>query len=110
MIEKRQGCDRRGDYRHPAAGQCMWRKSGSRATFQGWLSDRSRTSVSFITASAAPSASGDEIELIGPGRSHRQYRITRIAPYDGHLSLIACRGARSRGEEQTVLPPLEVWS
>ncbi|MCK4660853.1 MAG: hypothetical protein KAV82_15140 [Phycisphaerae bacterium] len=95
MIEKRERRDRRTEPRWAKAGKVSWGNAGTYATFPAWLSDESRSSVSFITSAGTLPDLGDRIELIGLHLFPQQYHVTRTAPYDGRLSLIACRRARA---------------
>lgn len=93
MIERRKvgGCDRRREPRCASAGTISWRMTGSDRAFIGWLSDRSRSSLSFITARKHAPSLGEAIEVVGSDRRRRAFRTTRIAGYDDDFSLIACR-------------------
>jgi hypothetical protein len=94
MIEKRKarGADRRRESRYPLASRLSWRKAGNDKRLVGWLSDTSRSSVSFIASRRNQPSFGEMIEMIGPDRHEHALRVTRVAPYDENLSLIACRG------------------
>lgn len=94
MIEKRkpQGRDRRCESRYSLGGTFSWRKAGGDRKFVGWLSDTSRSSVSFITSRRSQPSFGEMIEMIGSDDHEHALRVTRVASYDEDLSLIACRG------------------
>jgi len=94
MIEKRQarGEDRRCESRCPTTGTLSWRKAGTHTNLFGWLSDTSRSSVSFIALTRRQPSFGEMIEMIGPDGHGHALRVTRVASYDEDLSLIACRG------------------
>ncbi len=91
MHEKRQRRDRRSDPRYPLAGKIFWRKPARTLNVLGWLSDTSRSGVSFVTKDNDRIVLGEEIELLNASREIQRYCITRIAPYDSRLSLVACR-------------------
>ena len=93
MIEKRKvgGCDRRREPRCASAGTISWRMTGSDRAFIGWLSDRSRSSLCFITSSEHAPSFGEAIDVVGSDRCRRAFRTARIARYDDNLSLIAGR-------------------
>lgn len=93
MIEKRKlgRCDRRREPRYASAGAISWRRAGSDRAFIGWLSDTSRSSLSFIASSENEPSFDEAIEVTGSDRCRRAFRTTRIARYDDNLSLIACR-------------------
>jgi hypothetical protein len=107
MIEKRQGHDRRGDPRQARAGRITWRKVGTPVTLSGWLSDASRSGLSFVASTRTGLKQGDRLEWLGADSVRRHYSVTRVAPYDEHLSLIACRQAAS-APDQPFRPLLEV--
>jgi hypothetical protein len=91
MMEKRTRSERRCEPRYPLAGTLRWRKTGGDRTLVGWLSDTSRSSMSFITSRASQPSFGERIEMIGSDRSACPFRVTRTAAYDESLSLVACR-------------------
>ena len=107
MIEKRRKRDRRREVRRVRAGQIRWRRTGTCTTFHGWLSDVSPASVSFIAPARSRPASGEEIEVFGSDRGQQRYRMTRIAPYDQRLSLVACRRVSPCAVEWDVPPTME---
>jgi hypothetical protein len=91
--------ERRREVRTEAAGRIAWRTAPGQppvrppAEHVGWLSDRSRSSVSFITATATQPSFGQQIEVCSGGGRRRQrqrWRVARTAPYDDQLSLVAC--------------------
>lgn len=98
MIDKRSGSDRRSERRYPAAGKIFWQTTGRRGRSVGWLSDRSASSVSFITAAGVGVQPGEAIDLIDAKNVTQQCRVTRTEPYDEHLSLVACRKLRAAPE------------
>ena len=108
MTEKRATDDRRTQARQAQAGRIMWRKAGDHATFAGWLSDLSPSSVSFVASARVQPTAGDEIEVIDPDRSRHAYRVTRIAPYDARLALVACRSTAPRITAAPGVPAAEV--
>ncbi len=108
MIEKRDPGDRRRERRIAQAGRIRWRKAGTHTTFHGWLSDQSRSSVSFVASASARPTCGEEIEVIASNRSRQRYRVTRTASYDDRLSLIGCRSGSSRAVKQGTPSGLEV--
>ena len=91
MIDKRSARDRRCETRWALAGTILWRAAGSDRTFFGWLSDTSRSSLSFIATSQNAPSFGEVIDVAVSDRCRYVFRTTRIAPYDDDLSLIACR-------------------
>ena len=94
MIEKRKarGADRRRESRYPLASTLSWRKAGHDKRFVGWLSDTSRSSVSFIASRKSQPSFGEVVKMTGPDGHEQALRVTRVAPYDETLSLIAGRG------------------
>lgn len=86
-----EGIERRTERRLPTAGRVCWRRLDNNVKFVGWLSDASSTSVSFVTSAASQPAYGEELELLRDNRPRQRCRVTRMAPYDDHFSLIACR-------------------
>ena len=91
MLERRDMHDRRREERHSAAGRISWRKAGGRMGCVGWLSDRSRSSVSFIASAGLQPRCNQEVELTDADGYNERYRVTRVTAYDDKLSLIACR-------------------
>ena len=91
MIERRKGEDRRCEPRSEAVGQIAWLQMEQSEPTVGWLSDRSRSSVSFIASSGERPEPGEYIELIGVSPSRQRACVTRVAAYDDRHSLIACR-------------------
>jgi hypothetical protein len=90
---QQQGCasrDRRRDRRYPLAGTLSWCRSHDADMLTGWSSDTSRSSLSFVTARRNEPAFGEIIEMSGSGRPSQVFRVTRTAPYDDRLSLVAC--------------------
>lgn len=88
--------DRRSERRHAEAGRVSWRATNGPVGHVGWLSDASKSSVSFVASAASLPAYGEEVEVIRPDRSRQRGRVRRVAAYDEHLALIACRGRQSR--------------
>lgn len=100
--ERRANSDRRRELRHSLAGRISWKRTDDHDGHFGWLSDASRSSVSFITSSRSEPLIGEEIEVDGDHRGlMRRGRIARVTPYDDSLWLVACRAA----EEQNATPP-----
>jgi hypothetical protein len=99
MIDKRRGSDRRSERRYPAAGKIFWQTAGKRDRKTGWLSDRSASSVSFITAAGIGVQPGETIDLIDATNVTQQCQVARTEPYDERLSLIACRRLRASPQE-----------
>lgn len=91
MTERRIQRDRRSEPRYPVSGRVFWRKPGRSLSYAGWLSDASTASASFITADHARLTVGEQVQLTGSKHAAQCYRVTRIAPYDDKLSLVACR-------------------
>jgi len=85
------GVERRTELRLPTAGRVCWRRLDNSVKFVGWLSDASPLSVSFVTSAASQPSFGEELELLKEGEPLRRCRVTRMAPYDDHFSLVACR-------------------
>ncbi|HVP11768.1 MAG TPA: hypothetical protein VMV94_11345 [Phycisphaerae bacterium] len=83
--------ERRGESRLPAAGRICWKRLDKNIKFVGWLSDASPLSISFVTSAATQPSYGEELEVIRENDSRRRCRVMRLAPYDDHFSLIACR-------------------
>jgi len=88
--------DRRTEQRYHTAGRVAWMPAGMPHGHVGWLSDRSRLSVSFVTSGRSQPATGQEIEIRCPAFPPERFRVTRVAPYDDHLALVACRRTRPR--------------
>ncbi len=86
-----EGIERRTERRLPTAGRVCWRRLDNNVKFLGWLSDTSPASVSFVTSAAAQPAYGEELELLRDNHPWQRCRVTRMAPYDDHFSLVACR-------------------
>ena len=87
--------DRRSEPRRAEAGRVSWRTANAPARHVGWLSDASKSSVSFVTAAGHQPEYGEEIEVVRPDRSRQRARVTRVAIYDEHLALVACRSRNS---------------
>ena len=87
--------DRRREPRHAEAGQVSWHTTNGPVRRVGWLSDASKSSVSFVTVAAHQPEYGEEIEVVRPDRSRQRGRVTRVAIYDEHLALVACRSRNS---------------
>ena len=102
MTERRIERDRRSEPRYPVAGRVFWRKPGRSLSYPGWLSDASASSASFITAGPVRLTVGEQVQLSGSKHAAQHCRVTRIAPYDDNLSLVACRtppGAAAESSE-----------
>ena len=93
MTERRTEQDRRSEPRYPVAGRVLWGKPGRSPSCLAWLSDASASSASFITANHAHLTVGAQVQLAGSKHAARHYRVTRLAPYDDKLSLVACRAS-----------------
>ena len=95
MQEKRTKSDRRSEERHDAAGRVFWNQPGRCSTYAGWLSDDSLSGTSFVTATSRRLSVGDVVEVQPQGADSAPQRcqVTRIAPYDRRLSLVACKSA-----------------
>lgn len=90
-VERRES-DRRREHRYELAGRICWGRPEVGESHAGWLSDASDRSVSFITASGSKPKFGEEVELnTGLAWAPPRGRVERIAPYDEHLCLVACR-------------------
>ena len=91
MSEKRKarGADRRRESRHALVGALAWRKAGGDKRFVAWLSDTSRSSVSFIASRRSQPSLGELIQMIGSDGHEDAFRVTRVASYDKDHSLIA---------------------
>jgi hypothetical protein len=83
--------ERRRESRFPAAGRICWKRHDKNIKFVGWLSDASSSSISFVTSAMTQPSYGEELEVIRDDNSLRRCRVTRLAPYDDHFSLIACQ-------------------
>jgi hypothetical protein len=68
-----------------------WKRRGAEATAPGWLSDTSRSGVSFVVSRAHQPSLGEEIELSCFVRLGERCRVIRISPYDENLSVVGCR-------------------
>lgn len=90
MYERRQAGDRRSEPRHPVASRITWKRRGAEATTPGWLSDTSRSGVSFVVSRAHQPSLGEEIELSCSVRLGERCRVVRISPYDENLALVGC--------------------
>lgn len=84
------GRDRRRDRRYPLAGILCWRRAHDDDALSGWSSDTSRSSLSFVTSQRNEPAFGEIIEMSAGGHALQVFRVTRTAPYDDRLSLVAC--------------------
>lgn len=89
--KRRETFDRRAEPRVSAAGRIHWRKRSSEAIYRGWLSDQSRSSLSFITGSDTQPSAGEALEILEPDHLRRRCHVTRIASYDDRLCVIICR-------------------
>ncbi len=89
MMEKRDRQDRRSENRYPIAERILWKTAGSDFC-PGWVSDRSSSSISFVTAMNDPLSQNEEIELVGSNKSCDRFRVTRTSHYGEHF-LVACR-------------------
>ena len=89
-MDKRDRQDRRSENRQPVAERILWKSRGDEQYSPGWVSDRSQTSVSFVTAVANPLGMDEEIDVVGEDKSCQQFRVTRTSPYGEHF-LVACR-------------------
>lgn len=81
--------DRRTEERVPAAERIHWKLEFADESIGGWLSDRSDTGVSFVSATWHQPTPGDTICLTGPAGDARRYIVTRVQPYSDSLSLVA---------------------
>ena len=95
MPEQRAKSDRRSAQRHDAAGRVLWNRPGRHSKYAGWLSDASPSGASFVTATTRPLSVGDVVEVqpLGADSAPQRCQVTRIAPYDRRLSLVACKSA-----------------
>jgi len=103
MNERRRESDRRDDLRRPACGRVSWTKSSSDRTYLGWLSDQSSTSLSFLAGTSCRPSLDEQVVVMGPDRKRRSAQVARIAPFDDHVSLIACRAADAADQIQTTV-------
>jgi hypothetical protein len=90
--ERRQNRrERRAEAREPLAARIQWRMAGSEQTRTGWVSDQSRSSVSFVSTVNDSLPVNQEIEVIRPaGPLAGLFRVMRVTDY-GSGSLIACK-------------------
>jgi len=107
MHDKRTPSDGYGEQSTPSAGRVRWQAEGSVTTHRGWLSDRSHTTLSFITGSHAQPSTGDRLVITGSSGSVRRYRVTRIASYDNRACLVACT-ARANDDDLNTPPEHQV--
>ncbi len=91
MWERRGQGDRRGEDRAAASGRVQWRKESSDKANRGWLVDQSASSFAFVAGTRISPQLGERIEMAGEDLMTRKARVTRVADYDAHLSLVACR-------------------
>jgi hypothetical protein len=89
--KRRETSDRRAEPRVSAAGRIHWKKRSSEPIYRGWLSDQSRSSLSFITGSDTQPSAGEALEILEPDHLRRRCHVTRIAGYDDRLCFVACR-------------------
>lgn len=101
MLHKTHDSDRRILPRQPAAGRVTWRLGAAPRSYVGYLSDRSRLGLSFVSGSAVAPAVGELLELRDANGLQRCLRVVRVAPYDDVTHLIACRAVRA---ERTPTP------
>ena len=85
--------ERRHEPRYDSAERITWKQIAFDDAFPGYVKNRSQSSVAFITAAKSTPPIGQEVEVIGPDLSQEQHQVMRIAPYDAHISLVACRRA-----------------
>ena len=95
MAEQRTKSDRRSEQRHDAAGRVFWNKPGRHIKYAAWLSDASPSGTSFVTETSTRLSVGDVVEVQphGADSAPQRCRVTRIAPYDRRLSLVAGQSA-----------------
>ena len=86
-----QSEERRRERRLPVAGRVKWCNVNCENAYWAWLSDASPSSIAFIMSTDTLALMDDEIVLTGPNAPHGTLRITRIAPYDDALSLVAAQ-------------------
>lgn len=88
--------DRRTEPRYPLGGRIRWQRLDDMSIAEGWVVDRSDSSLSFITAAALNPVKGEGISIISADKnkdgeaSEEHLRICRVRPYDARLLLVAC--------------------
>lgn len=93
MIQTESHDDRRTEIRHPAPGRIRWQREDDPRTYDGWLSDRAASSVSFITSEFRPPLEGELLQLRMPHHPREAFRVVRTTPYDTSMRFVACRRA-----------------
>ncbi|MCK6457959.1 MAG: hypothetical protein L6Q92_15700 [Phycisphaerae bacterium] len=91
MLESTADFDRRSTERVCVSGRIEWKRAGDDGLRRGWLSDRATDSLSFIVGTDVRPSLDDVIEIVHVDRPPENLRVTRIAPYDDHLSVVAGR-------------------
>jgi hypothetical protein len=86
--------DRRFEPRRESAGRILWHSDAGPEDNVGWLSDRSLSSLTFVTATQRAPRRGQTIHVVDSAHASRRFRVTRISDYDETCSLIACRATR----------------
>jgi hypothetical protein len=90
MIAEEQQ-DRRREPRYPHAEVIGWCFPESKVTYRGWVSDKSRSGISFVTPDNSCMSLGDEINLHSDSSLSDRCEVVRIEQYDDRLCLVACR-------------------
>lgn len=99
MFHEMQDSERRTLPRQPAAGRVTWRMGAAPRSYVGYISDRSRLGLSFVSGAAIAPAIGELLELRDANGMQLCMRVVRVAPYDDVTHLIGCRAIR---EERSV--------
>ncbi len=94
MTDEKNVSDRRTERRRPVGGRIRWRRADDDELHRAWLSDVSVRSLSFVVGAAAPPRPGERLEVQDAGGARRSCCVTRVAPYDAHLMLVAARTER----------------
>ncbi len=94
MTDEENASDRRTEQRRPAGGRISWRRADDGETHRAWLSDVSARSLSFVAGAGTPPRPGERLEVRDTGGARRCCCVTRVAPYDARLTLVAARTER----------------
>jgi hypothetical protein len=90
MIDRRRTHDRRSEPRFQTVGRIQWRPNHSAQAFKGYISDSSKSGLSFLAGRSSEPRIGEQVELDCPRALHPVWKVVRVEDYDSNLCLIAC--------------------
>jgi hypothetical protein len=91
MLIAEEQHERRREPRYPHAEVIGWRFPENEATYRGWVSDKSRSGISFVTPDNPFLSEGEEINLVSGSSLPDRCRVLRIDSYDDTLRIVACQ-------------------